>query len=126
MKEIQIPEARAFYGFHIAIENIHTEKYSLLLETYIKDETEKARLFNAIKSIPCVAKKAEWALSWIDSGESFAERIVAFACVEGIFFSGSFCAVFWLKKRGLLPELTFSNKLISRDKGLHTEFAVLL
>ncbi|KAG6553498.1 hypothetical protein Mapa_004410 [Marchantia paleacea] len=126
MKEIQIPEARAFYGFQIAIENIHSEMYSLLLETYIKDHREKSRLFNAIENIPCVAKKAEWALRWIDSGESFAERIVAFACVEGIFFSGSFCAIFWLKKRGLMPGLTFSNELISRDEGLHCDFACLL
>ncbi|MCO5582668.1 hypothetical protein L7F22_036567 [Adiantum nelumboides] len=126
MKEIQIPEARAFYGFQIAIENIHSEMYSLLLETYIKDQQEKARLFNATETIPCVAKKAEWALRWIGSHNSFAERLVAFACVEGIFFSGSFCAIFWLKKRGLMPGLTFSNELISRDEGLHCDFACLL
>jgi len=126
MREIQIPEARAFYGFQIAIENIHSEMYSLLLETYIKDSEEKARLFNAIETIPCVTKKANWALRWIDSSESFAERILAFACVEGIFFSGSFCAIFWLKKRGLMPGLTFSNELISRDEGLHCDFACLL
>ncbi|EFJ23176.1 hypothetical protein SELMODRAFT_173451 [Selaginella moellendorffii] len=126
MKEIQIPEARAFYGFQIAIENIHSEMYSLLLETYIKDNEVKAKLFNAIETIPCVAKKADWALRWIDSSQSFAERIVAFACVEGIFFSGSFCAIFWLKKRGLMPGLTFSNELISRDEGLHCDFACLL
>ncbi|CAK9263757.1 unnamed protein product [Sphagnum jensenii] len=126
MREIQIPEARAFYGFQIAIENIHSEMYSLLLETYIKDSEEKARLFNAIETIPCVTKKATWALRWIDSSESFAERILAFACVEGIFFSGSFCAIFWLKKRGLMPGLTFSNELISRDEGLHCDFACLL
>lgn len=126
MKEIQIPEARAFYGFQIAIENIHSEMYSLLLETYIKDHKEKARLFNAIETVPCVAKKADWALRWIGSESSFAERIVAFACVEGIFFSGSFCAIFWLKKRGLMPGLTFSNELISRDEGLHCDFACLL
>jgi len=126
MKEIQIPEARAFYGFQIAIENIHSEMYSLLLESYIKDPQEKARLFNAIETIPCVTRKAEWALRWINSGESFAVRILAFACVEGIFFSGSFCAIFWLKKRGLMPGLTFSNELISRDEGLHCDFACLL
>ncbi|KAI5061011.1 hypothetical protein GOP47_0023516 [Adiantum capillus-veneris] len=126
MKEIQIPEARAFYGFQIAIENIHSEMYSLLLETYIKDPKEKARLFNAIETVPCVAKKADWALCWIGSYSCFAERIVAFACVEGIFFSGSFCAIFWLKKRGLMPGLTFSNELISRDEGLHCDFACLL
>ncbi|GAQ86383.1 Ribonucleotide reductase [Klebsormidium nitens] len=126
MKEIQVPEARAFYGFQIAIENIHSEMYSLLLETYIKDPKEKSRLFQAIDTIPCVQRKAEWAMRWIDGAESFAERIVAFACVEGIFFSGSFCAIFWLKKRGLMPGLTFSNELISRDEGLHTDFACLL
>ncbi|KAH7292550.1 hypothetical protein KP509_29G074000 [Ceratopteris richardii] len=126
MKEVQIPEARAFYGFQIAIENIHSEMYSLLLETYIKDQKEKARLFNAIETVPCVTKKADWAIRWIGSGSSFAERIVAFACVEGIFFSGSFCAIFWLKKRGLMPGLTFSNELISRDEGLHCDFACLL
>ncbi|GLJ07048.1 hypothetical protein SUGI_0056510 [Cryptomeria japonica] len=125
-KEIQIPEARAFYGFQIAIENIHSEMYSLLLETYVRDSREKARLFNAIHTIPCVARKAEWALRWIESSGSFAERIVAFACVEGIFFSGSFCAIFWLKKRGLMPGLTFSNELISRDEGLHCDFACLI
>uniref|UniRef100_A0A6M2EGX9 Uncharacterized protein n=1 Tax=Populus davidiana TaxID=266767 RepID=A0A6M2EGX9_9ROSI len=126
MKEVQVSEARAFYGFQIAIENIHSEMYSLLLETYIKDSTEKNRLFHAIETVPCVAKKAEWALRWIDGGESFAERLIAFACVEGIFFSGSFCAIFWLKKRGLMPGLTFSNELISRDEGLHCDFACLL
>ncbi|KAK4760270.1 hypothetical protein SAY87_005163 [Trapa incisa] len=126
MKEIQISEARAFYGFQIAIENIHSEMYSLLLETYIKDSAEKNRLFRAIETVPCVKKKAEWALRWIDGSESFAERIVAFACVEGIFFSGSFCSIFWLKKRGLMPGLTFSNELISRDEGLHCDFACLI
>lgn len=126
MKEVQVAEARAFYGFQIAIENIHSEMYSLLLESYIKDSSEKDRLFHAIETIPCVEKKANWALKWIDGGESFAERIVAFACVEGIFFSGSFCAIFWLKKRGLMPGLTFSNELISRDEGLHCDFACLL
>jgi ribonucleoside-diphosphate reductase subunit M2 len=126
MKDVQIPEARAFYGFQIAIENIHSEMYSLLLDTYIKDPVEKEHLFRAIDTIPVVQKKAEWALRWIESTDSFAERLVAFACVEGIFFSGSFCAIYWLKKRGLLPGLTFSNELISRDEGLHTEFACLL
>ncbi|KAI3713282.1 hypothetical protein L1987_71856 [Smallanthus sonchifolius] len=126
MKEVQIAEARAFYGFQIAIENIHSEMYSLLLESYIKDSDEKIRLFRAIDTIPCVQKKANWALRWIDGSESFAERIIAFACVEGIFFSGSFCAIFWLKKRGLMPGLTFSNELISRDEGLHCDFACLL
>ncbi|XP_042504166.1 ribonucleoside-diphosphate reductase small chain-like [Macadamia integrifolia] len=126
MKEVQVAEARAFYGFQIAIENIHSEMYSLLLETYIKDSSEKDHLFRAIETIPCVKKKAEWALRWIDGSESFAERIIAFACVEGIFFSGSFCAIFWLKKRGLMPGLTFSNELISRDEGLHCDFACLL
>ncbi|KAG9455744.1 hypothetical protein H6P81_000252 [Aristolochia fimbriata] len=126
MKEIQVPEARAFYGFQIAIENIHSEMYSLLLESYIKDPMEKSRLFRAIDTVPCVGKKADWALRWIDSAESFAERLIAFACVEGIFFSGSFCAIFWLKKRGLMPGLTFSNELISRDEGLHCDFACLL
>ncbi|XP_020684831.1 ribonucleoside-diphosphate reductase small chain [Dendrobium catenatum] len=126
MREVQLPEARAFYGFQIAIENIHSEMYSLLLETYIKDSCEKSHLFHAIETVPCVARKAQWALRWIDASNSFAERILAFACVEGIFFSGSFCAIFWLKKRGLMPGLTFSNELISRDEGLHCDFACLL
>ncbi|KAI4345553.1 hypothetical protein L6164_012664 [Bauhinia variegata] len=126
LNDVQIPEARAFYGFQIAMENIHSEMYSLLLETYIKDSREKHRLFNAIENLACVAKKAQWALNWIHSSDSFAERLVAFACVEGIFFSGSFCAIFWLKKRGLMPGLTFSNELISRDEGLHCDFACLL
>ncbi|CAA7405955.1 unnamed protein product [Spirodela intermedia] len=126
LKDVQIPEARAFYGFQIAMENIHSEMYSLLLETYIKDTNEKNRLFNAVESIPCVTKKAKWALKWIESSTTFAERLVAFSCVEGIFFSGSFCAIFWLKKRGLMPGLTFSNELISRDEGLHCDFACLL
>ncbi|NBS69850.1 ribonucleoside-diphosphate reductase [bacterium] len=126
-KEIQIPEARAFYGFQIAIESIHAEVYSLLLDTYIQDSVEKDRLFHAIQTIPVVKKKADWAMRWIESPTaSFAERLVAFACVEGIFFSGSFCAIFWLKKRGLMPGLTFSNELISRDEGMHTDFACLL
>lgn len=126
MKEVQLSEARAFYGFQIAIENIHSEMYSLLLETYVKDSAEKDRLFRAVDTVPAVARKADWALRWIDGGESFAERLLAFACVEGIFFSGSFCAIFWLKKRGLMPGLTFSNELISRDEGLHCDFACLL
>ncbi|KAF6148488.1 hypothetical protein GIB67_038843 [Kingdonia uniflora] len=126
MGDVQNAEARAFYGFQIAIENIHSEMYGLLLETYIKDSEEKSHLFRAIETVPCVAKKADWALKWIDGSEMFAERIVAFACVEGIFFSGSFCAIFWLKKRGLMPGLTFSNELISRDEGLHCDFACLI
>ncbi|KAL6587388.1 hypothetical protein OROMI_000366 [Orobanche minor] len=126
MKEVQVSEARAFYGFQIAIENIHSEMYSLLLESYIKDSDEKNNLFRAIETVPCVERKANWALRWIDGAESFAERLIAFACVEGIFFSGSFCAIFWLKKRGLMPGLTFSNELISRDEGLHCDFACLL
>ena len=126
MKEVQLPEARSFYGFQIAIENIHSETYSLLIDTFIKDEKKRNHLFNAIDTVPCVKKKAEWALRWIGGSESFAERLIAFAAVEGIFFSGSFCAIFWLKKRGLMPGLCFSNELISRDEGLHTEFATLL
>ncbi|PWA98647.1 hypothetical protein CTI12_AA001340 [Artemisia annua] len=126
MGDVQVAEARAFYGFQIAIENIHSEMYSLLLETYVKDGKEKDRLFRAVETIPCVEKKAKWAMKWIEGSESFAERIIAFACVEGIFFSGSFCAIFWLKKRGLMPGLTFSNELISRDEGLHCDFACLL
>ncbi|MBL7915118.1 MAG: ribonucleotide-diphosphate reductase subunit beta [Bacteroidia bacterium] len=125
MKEVQLPEARCFYGFQIMIENIHSETYSLLIDTYIKDPVEKNRLFHAIDSVPCVQKKAQWALKWINDG-SFAERLVAFAAVEGIFFSGSFCSIFWLKKRGLMPGLSFSNELISRDEGLHCDFACLL
>jgi ribonucleoside-diphosphate reductase beta chain len=125
MREVQLPEARCFYGFQIMIENIHSETYSLLIDTYIKDTAEKSRLFRAIETVPCVQKKAEWALRWINNG-SFAERLVAFAAVEGIFFSGSFCSIFWLKKRGLMPGLSFSNELISRDEGLHCDFACLL
>jgi len=125
MSEVQLPEARCFYGFQIMMENIHSETYALLIDTYIKDATEKNRLFHAIDTIPCVKKKGEWALKWIDNG-TFAERLVAFAAVEGIFFSGSFCSIFWLKKRGLMPGLTFSNELISRDEGMHCEFACLL
>ena len=126
MREVQVPEARAFYGFQIAMESIHNETYSLLLDTYIKDPVEREHLFAAHRTIPVIQKKADWALQWIESSKSFAERLVAFACVEGIFFSGSFCAIFWLKKRGLMPGLTFSNELISRDEGLHTDFACLL
>jgi len=124
--EVQLSEARCFYGFQIAMENIHSETYSLLIDTYIKNAAEKQRLFNAIETVPCVQKKAEWAMRWIGQDARFAERLVAFAVVEGIFFSGSFCAVFWLKKRGLMPGLTFSNELISRDEGMHCDFACLL
>jgi ribonucleoside-diphosphate reductase beta chain len=125
MNEVQWPEARCFYGYQIMIENIHSETYSLLIDTYIKDPAEKDKLFHAIETVPCVARKAEWALKWIANG-SFAERLVAFAAVEGIFFSGSFCSIFWLKKRGLMPGLSFSNELISRDEGLHCDFACML
>ncbi|GIM53164.1 ribonucleoside-diphosphate reductase [Capnocytophaga cynodegmi] len=125
LQEVQYPEARCFYGFQIMIENIHSEMYSLLIDTYVKDPTEKDYLLRAIETIPCVTKKAKWALRWITKG-SFAERLIAFAAVEGIFFSGSFCSIFWLKKRGLMPGLTFSNELISRDEGLHCDFACLL
>lgn len=122
MNEVQYPEARCFYGFQIMIENIHAEAYSLLIDTYIKDAQEKNYLFQALETVPCVTKKAEWALRWIEKG-SFAERLIAFAAVEGIFFSGSFCSIFWLKKRGLMPGLSFANELISRDEGLHCDFA---
>lgn len=126
-QEVQLPEARAFYGFQIAIENIHSEMYSLLIETLIKDSVEKDNLFNAIETMPCVQKKAVWALNWINKDKaSFGERIIGFAAVEGIFFSGSFASIFWLKKRGLMPGLTFSNELISRDEGLHCDFACLM
>ena len=125
LSEVQYAEAKCFYGFQIMMENIHSETYSLLIDTYIKDSVEKDRLLNAIDTIPCVQKKAEWALRWIDNG-TFAGRLIAFAAVEGIFFSGSFCSIFWLKKRGLMPGLTFSNELISRDEGLHRDFACLL
>jgi ribonucleotide reductase beta subunit family protein with ferritin-like domain len=124
--DVQIPEARAFYGFQIAMENIHAEMYGLLIDTYVKDGREKDKLFNAIKYLPCVAKKANWALKWIHSSKSFAERLVAFAAIEGIFFSGSFCSIYWLKKRGLMPGLCTSNEFISRDEGLHCDFACLL
>jgi ribonucleoside-diphosphate reductase beta chain len=125
LSEVQYTEAKFFYGFQIAMENVHSETYSLLIDTYIKDTKEKNHLFNAIETLDCVKKKADWALRWIDEG-NFAERLVAFAAVEGIFFSGSFCAIFWLKKRGLMPGLSFSNELISRDEGLHCDFACLL
>ena len=127
MNDVQLAEARAFYGFQIAMENIHSIMYSQLIETYIKNPIEKQRLFNSLHTIPCISKKGEWAIRWINNDHSnFATRLVAFACVEGILFSGSFCAIYWLKKRGLLPGLTFSNELISRDEALHTEFAILL
>jgi len=127
MGEVQLAEARAFYGFQIAMENIHSETYSLLIDTYEKDEKEKQKLFEGIQNFPCIKKKADWAVKWInDKRSSFATRLIAFACVEGIFFSGAFCSIFWLKKRGKMPGLTFSNELISRDEALHTEFAVLL
>ena len=125
VNEVQYSEAKFFYGFQIMMENIHSETYSLLIDTYIKDEEEKNKLFKAIEVFPAIKKKADWALKWIDS-DSFAERLIAFAAVEGIFFSGSFCSIFWLKKRGLLPGLTFSNELISRDEGMHCDFAVHL
>jgi ribonucleoside-diphosphate reductase subunit M2 len=127
MNDVQLAEARAFYGFQIMMENVHSETYSLLIETYIKDNNEKLKLFNAITNYPCIKKKADWAQKWIhDNRSSFATRLVAFACVEGIFFSGAFCSIYWLKKRGLIPGLTFSNELISRDEALHCEFAILL
>ena len=127
MNDVQVSEARAFYGFQIAMENVHSETYSLLIETYIKDKEEKYKLFNAIDNFPCIKKKSDWAQKWIhDNRSSFATRLVAFACVEGIFFSGAFCSIYWLKKRGLMPGLTFSNELISRDEALHCEFAILL
>jgi ribonucleoside-diphosphate reductase beta chain len=125
MNEVQLPEARCFYGFQIMMENIHSEMYSLLIDTYIKDSAEKNYLFKAMENVPCVTKKAEWALRWIGNG-SFAERLIAFAAVEGIFFSGSFCSIFWLKKRGLMPGLSTSNEFISRDEGMHCDFACLL
>ena len=125
--EVQSAEARCFYGFQIAMENIHSETYSLLIDTYIKDEKKKTHLLKAIETMPCVQKKAKWALKWCDANNaSFAERMIAFAAVEGIFFSGAFCAIFWLKKRGLMPGLCFSNELISRDEGMHCDFACLL
>ena len=127
MSDVQLSEAKAFYGFQIAMENIHSEMYSLLIDTYIRDSKEKDRLFHATTNVPCIAKKANWAKKWIaDNRSSFAARLVAFACIEGIFFSSSFASIYWIKKRGLMPGLTFSNELISRDEALHTEFAVLL
>lgn len=127
MMDVQLPEARAFYGFQIAMENIHSETYSILIDSYIKDNVEKDKLFHAIEHFPCIEKKAKWAIKWIqDKRSCFATRLIAFACIEGIFFSGAFCSIYWLKKRGLMPGLTFSNELISRDEALHTEFAIYL
>ena len=127
LSEVQLPEARAAYGFQLMMENIHSETYSLLIDTYVKEKEEKTKLFKAIENFPCVKKKADWSLKWInDKRSNFATRLLAFVCVEGIFFSGSFCAIYWLKKRGLMPGLTFSNELISRDEGMHTDFAILL
>jgi ribonucleotide reductase beta subunit family protein with ferritin-like domain len=127
MNEVQLSEARAFYGLQIAMESIHSITYSTLIDTYIKDKEQKDKLFNALHEYECIKKKGDWAIKWInDKKSTFATRLVAFACVEGIFFSGAFCAIYWLKKRGLMPGLTFSNELISRDEALHTEFAVLL
>lgn len=125
INDVQYPEARCFYGFQIMMENIHSETYSLLIDTYIQDSADKDKLFHAVETVPCVGKKADWALRWISNG-SFAEKLIAFAAVEGIFFSGSFCSIFWLKKRGLMPGLSFSNELISRDEGMHCDFACLL
>ncbi len=125
-REVTSPVVKLFYSFQNAMEGIHSETYSLLIDTYVKDKTEQDHLFRAIDTIPCIGKKADWALKWIESESSFAKRLVAFAAVEGIFFSGAFCAIYWLKKRGLMPGLTFSNELISRDEGLHTLFAVAL
>ena len=126
MTDVKVPEVRCFYGFQIMMENVHSEMYSMLIDTYIQNTDEKMALFHAVDTIPCITKKAQWALKWITSSTSFAERLIAFAAVEGIFFSGSFCSIFWLKKRGLMPGLTFSNELISRDEGLHCDFACLL
>lgn len=127
MSEIKVPEVLAFYSFQNAIETVHSETYSLLIDTYIKDDIEKSKLLNAIETIPCIKKKADWAMKWIEStDDNFATRLVAFACIEGIFFSGAFCAIYWIKERGLMHGLTFSNELISRDESLHTEFAILL
>jgi ribonucleoside-diphosphate reductase subunit M2 len=127
MNDVQVSEARAFYGFQIAMENIHSHTYSLLIETYIRNKQEKNKFFNAIGNFPCIKKKSDWAQKWIhDQKSSFATRLIAFACIEGIFFSGAFCSIYWLKKRGLMPGLTFSNELISRDEALHCEFAILL
>lgn len=126
LTDVQIPEARSFYGFQIAMENIHGETYSLLIDSYIKNDAEKTKLLNGVDNYPCIKKKADWSLRWIGDGSSFATRLIAFSVVEGIFFSGAFCSIYWLKKRGLMPGLTFSNELIARDEALHTEFAVLL
>jgi ribonucleoside-diphosphate reductase beta chain len=127
MSEIKVPEVLAFYSFQNAIETVHSETYSLLIDTYIKDEIEKNRLLNAVETIPCIKKKADWAMKWINStDDNFATRLIAFACIEGIFFSGAFCSIYWLKERGVMHGLTFSNELISRDESLHTEFAILL
>ena len=127
MNEVQLSEARAAYGFQIMMENVHSETYSLLIDTLVKEEREKTKLFDAINNFPCIKKKADWSIKWInDKRSSFATRLVAFACVEGIFFSGAFCSIYWLKKRGIMPGLTFSNELISRDEGMHTDFAILL
>jgi ribonucleoside-diphosphate reductase subunit M2 len=127
LSEVQLPEARAAYGFQLMMENVHSETYSLLIDTYIKDSTEKKKLFEALDNFACIKKKADWAIKWInDKRSSFAARLVAFAAVEGIFFSGAFCSIYWLKKRGLMPGLTFSNELISRDEGMHTDLAVML
>ena len=127
LSEVQLPEARAAYGFQLMMENVHSETYSLLIDTYIKDSAEKKKLFEALDNFACIKKKADWAIKWInDKRSSFAARLVAFAAVEGIFFSGAFCSIYWLKKRGLMPGLTFSNELISRDEGMHTDFAVML
>ena len=125
--EVQVAEARCFYGFQIMMENVHSETYSLLIDSYVKDPDQREHLFHAMETIPCIKRKADWALRWIsDKKSTFAERLVAFAAVEGIFFSGSFASIFWIKKRGLMPGLTFSNELISRDEGMHTDFACLL
>ena len=126
MADVQLAEARAFYGFQIAMENIHSEMYSLLIDTYIKDRETRGRMISAIKTVPCIQKKADWARKWISGDQTFATRLVAFACVEGIFFSSSFAAIYWIKKRGLMPGLTLSNEFISRDEALHTEFAIML
>eukprot|EP00811_Abedinium_folium_P022999 NODE_3248_length_2066_cov_11.269727.p1 GENE.NODE_3248_length_2066_cov_11.269727~~NODE_3248_length_2066_cov_11.269727.p1 ORF type:complete len:327 (-),score=85.19 NODE_3248_length_2066_cov_11.269727:875-1855(-) len=124
--EVQVPEARAFYGFQMAMENIHSETYSLLIDQFVRDPAERTKVFNAIETMPAIREKAAWAVQWMNVNNSFAERLLAFACVEGILFSGSFCAIYWLKKRGLMPGLAFSNELISRDEGLHADFACLL
>lgn len=127
LSDVQLPEARTAYGFQLMMESVHSETYSLLIDTYIKDDAEKKKLFEAIDNFPCIKKKADWAIKWIqDKRSSFAARLIAFACVEGIFFSGAFCSIYWLKKRGLMPGLTFSNELISRDEGMHTDLAVML